>query len=89
MHMHARTYIHERIPARVRLPFPNPVILLASTGSCYLLCVLVRMCLAAASRQSKNGLLVGFPPSQPCGRSAPVPLTLASGCGTAVLLDGV
>ena len=37
-----------------------------STCSCYLLCcVMVGMCLAAASWQSKNGLLVTLPPSQP------------------------
>ena len=37
-----------------------------STYSCYLLCcVVVGMCLAAASWQSKNGLLVTLPPSQP------------------------
>ena len=37
-----------------------------STYSCYLLCcVMVGMCLAAASWQSKNGLLVTLPPSQP------------------------
>ena len=30
-----------------------------------LCCVMVGMCLAAASRQSKNGLLVTLPPSQP------------------------
>ena len=36
-----------------------------STYSCYLLCcVMVGMCLAAASWQSKNGLLVTLPPSQ-------------------------
>ena len=40
-----------------------------STYSCYLLCCvmvgIVGMCLAAASWQSKNGLLVTLPPSQP------------------------
>ena len=37
-----------------------------SSYSCYLLCcVMVGMCLAAASWQSKNGLLVTLPPSQP------------------------
>ena len=36
-----------------------------STYSCYLLCcVMVGVCLAAASWQSKNGLLVTLPPSQ-------------------------
>ena len=48
---------------------PSPVILLASlcyTCSCYLLCcVLVGVCLAAASWHSKIGLLVTLPPSQP------------------------
>ena len=37
-----------------------------STYSCYLhCCVMVGMCLAAASWQSKNELLVTLPPSQP------------------------
>ena len=37
-----------------------------STYSCYLLCcVMVGMCLAAASWQSRNGLLVTLPPCQP------------------------
>ena len=37
-----------------------------STYSCYLLCcVMAGMCLAAASWQSKNGLLVTLPPCQP------------------------
>ena len=71
-HIYERTYIHECIHARIRLLCPSPVIVLASlclacsTYSCYLLCcVMVGMCLAAASWQSKNGLLVTLPPSQP------------------------
>ena len=64
------THIYECIHARIRLLCPSPVIVLASLClqhlHCYLLCcVMVGMCLAAASWQSKNGLLVTLPPSQP------------------------
>ena len=47
------TYIHECVHAKIRLLCPSPVI------------VMVGMCLGAASWQSKNGLLVTLPPSQP------------------------
>ena len=70
--IHERTYIHECIHARIRLLSPTQALWLCwqvcacSTYSCYLLCcVMVGMCLAAASWQSKNGLLVTLPPSQP------------------------
>ena len=44
------------------------------------------MRLAAVGWQSKNGLL--WPSLSTCGRFAPVPLIVASRCGTAVLYDG-
>ena len=56
-----------------------------STKNCYLLCcVMVGMRLAAASWQSKNGLLVTLPLS----RFPPAPLTVVACCGTAVMFDG-
>ena len=69
-HIYERTYIHECIHARIRLLCPALwlcwQVCACSTYSCYLLCcVMVGMCLAAASWQSKNGLLVTLPPSQP------------------------
>ena len=46
------------------------------------------MCLAVVGWQSKNGLLVTGPPSQPVAGLAPAPLTVAARCGTAVMFDG-
>ena len=80
MHIHERTYINQCIHARIckickntfTMPYYAQALWLCwqvcacSTYSCYLLCcVMVGMCLAAASWQSKNGLLVTLPPSQP------------------------
>ena len=70
------TYIHECVHAKLRLLCPSPVI------------VMVGMCLGAASWQSKNGLLVTLPPSQPVAGLAPAPFTVAARCGTAVMFDG-
>ena len=66
-HILERTYIHECVHARIRLLCPSPVIVLASLClQRYLLCcVMVGMCLAVVSWQSKNGLLVTLTPSQP------------------------
>ena len=75
LHLYAHTwaYIHECIHASIHLLCPSHVIVLASLCLQHLqqhlqllptlLCD--GMCLAAASRQSKNGLLVTLPPSQP------------------------
>ena len=77
LHIHERTCIHECIHGRIRLLCSRPVIVLASLclqhlqlllqqHSCDLLCcVMVGMCLAAASWQSQNGSLATLPPSQP------------------------
>ena len=71
LHLHAHTWAHihtwvhtgKNIFLCPRLCWQ---VCACSSYSCYLLCcVLVGMCLAAASWQSKNGLLVTLPPSQP------------------------
>ena len=86
IHIYERTYIHECIPARLRLLCRGSVIVLGSlcymrSCYCYLLCsALVRMCLAAAIWQSKNGLLATLPPSQSVAGLVLVPLLVASCC---------
>ena len=68
-HMSARTYMSAYMQEYVYYAQALWLcwqVFACSTYSCYLLCcVMVGMCLAAASWQSKNGLLVTLPPSQP------------------------
>ena len=72
-HIYEHTYIHECIHAEY-VYYAQALwlcwqVCACSTYSCYLLCcVMVGMCLAAASWQSTNGLLVTLPPSQPVAR---------------------
>ena len=67
---HVHTWVHT-CKNTFTMPKPCDCVGMASlcacsTYSCYLLCcVMVGMCLAAANWQSKNGLLVTLPPSQP------------------------
>ena len=59
--------------------------------ACGVCCVMVGMRLVVVSWQSKNGLLVTLPPSQPVAGLRLhhiAPLTVVACCGTAVMFDG-